>query len=123
MKRIDAVAENRLGFNMPWTRDQTQEWISQLENRLEDIDYYLTQTVEWCETNEIYDDQIVFACAVMTVVWVSHMRGEPLSKREALEIVGIVDANTVDDDEYSLGEQFHDYDHEELLAAVTSRFY
>ena len=106
-----------------WTRDRTQEWISQLENRLEDIDYYLHQTVEWCETNEIYDDQMVFACAVMTVVWVSHMRGEPLSKREALEIIGISDADSVEDAEYCLSASFQDYDHDELLTAVVSRFY
>jgi hypothetical protein len=106
-----------------WTRDKTQEWIGQLENRLEDIDYYLARTVEWCETNDVYDDQIVFACAVMTVIWVSHMRGEPLSKREALEIVGIADAAEVEDEEYALGEPFKDYDHEELLEAVVSRFY
>lgn len=108
---------------MPWTRDQTKDWVSQLENRIEDIDYYLLRTVEWCETNEIYDDQMVFTCAVMTVVWVSHMRGEPLSKREALEIVGILDSDSVDDAEYTLGEPFQDYDHEELLEAVVSRFY
>jgi hypothetical protein len=108
---------------MPWTRAQTQDWISQLENRLEDIDYYLNQTVEWCETNNIYDDQIVFTCALMTVVWVSHMRGEPLSKREALEIVGIIDAESVEDQEYRLDAEFSDYDHEELLEAVVSRFY
>jgi uncharacterized protein (UPF0305 family) len=107
----------------PWTRDCTQEWIVQLENRIEDIDYYLNQTVEWCETNDVYDDQIVFACAVMTVVWVSHMRGEPLSKREALEIVGISDADSVEDQEYCLSDSFQDYDHEELLEAVVSRFY
>jgi len=106
-----------------WTRDCTQDWIAQLELRIEDIGYYLTRTVEWCETNEIYDDQMVFACAVMTVVWVSHMRGEPLSKREALEIVGIVDAETVEDEEYHLGEQWQDFDHEELLEVVVSRFY
>lgn len=122
MKRIVAGVENLLESNMPWTRDRTQEWIGQLENRLEDIDYYLAQTIRWCEDNNIYDDQMVFACAVMTVVWVSHMRGEPLSKREALEIVGISDADSVEDDEYCLGEQFHDYDHEELLAAVVSKF-
>lgn len=122
MKRIVADVENLLESSMPWTRDCTQEWIGQLENRLEDIDYYLAQTIRWCEDNNIYDDQMVFACAVMTVVWVSHMRGEPLSKREALEIVGISDADSVEDDEYCLGEQFHDYDHEELLAAVVSKF-
>jgi hypothetical protein len=108
---------------MPWTRDRTKDWVSQLETRIEDIDYYLQRTVEWCETNEIYDDQAVFACAVMTVVWVSSMRGEPLSRREALEIVGIADADSVDDAEYTLGEEYHDYDHEELLEAVASQFY
>jgi hypothetical protein len=108
---------------MIWTIDRTQEWISQLENRLEDIDYYLNCTVEWCETNEIYNDQMVFACCLMTVVWVSHMRGEPLSKREALEIIGIIDADSVEDEEYCLSDSFHDYDHQELLEAVISRFY
>jgi hypothetical protein len=75
----------------PWSREDTQHWIAQLENRLEDIDYYLHQTVEWCEERGVYNDQAVFACAVMTVIWVSHMRDEPLSKREVLEIVGVVD--------------------------------
>ncbi len=108
---------------MVWTRVCTREWISQLENRLEDIDYYLNRTVEWCETNAVYDDQIVFACAVMTVVWVSHQRGEPLSKREALDLVGVVDSDSVEDEEYQLSEEFWDYDHEELLEIVLARFY
>jgi hypothetical protein len=107
---------------MAWTRDKTQQWIGQLENRLEDIDYYLNRTVEWCETNEVYDDQIVFACAVMTVVWVSYQRGEPISRIEALELVGISDAEDAEDAEYSLNESFWDYDHEELLAAVVNQF-
>lgn len=108
---------------MSWTRDMTQEWIIQLENRLEDIDYYLTRTVEWCEANDVYDDQMVFACAMMTVVWVSHMRGEPLSKREALELVGVIDPYNAEEEEYGLSEEFWDYDHEELLEAVVSRFH
>jgi hypothetical protein len=106
-----------------WSRDDTQHWIIQLENRVEDIDYYLARTVEWCETNGIYDDQMVFACASMTVIWVSHMRGEPISKREMLELVGIEDWDKVEDLEYSLGKEFSDYDHEEILEAVVSRFY
>lgn len=107
----------------PWTRDDTQHWIAQLENRLEDIDYYLKQTVEWCETNNVYYDQTVFACAVMTVIWVSHMRGESLSKREVLEIVGVVDYYNAEDAEYGLSERFHGMELEELLETVAQQWF
>lgn len=107
----------------PWSRENTQYWIAQLENRIEDIDYYLNRAVEWCESNEIYNEQIVFACASMTVIWVSHMRGEPISRREMLEVLGVEDWDQAEDLEYSLGSDYHDYDFEELMQAVVSQFY
>ncbi len=106
----------------PWSRNNTKEWIKQLENRVKDIHYYLAQTIEWCENNNVYEDEIVIACAIMTVVWVSHMRGEPLSKIEALEILGIPDADILEDEEYHLGEPFLGYDHETLLETVVRSF-
>ena len=45
---------------MYWSRDDTKEWIVQLENRIEDIDYYLNRTVEWCETNGVWDNEKVY---------------------------------------------------------------
>ena len=107
----------------PWSREDTQHWIAQLENRLEDIDYYLHQTVDWCEERGVYNDQAVFACAVMTVIWVSHMRNEPLSKREVLEIVGVVDFYNAEDAEYSLSERFYGMELEELLETVAQNWY
>ena len=103
-----------------WSRQDTQHWIAQLENRLEDIDYYLKQTVEWCEANDVYNDQAVFACAVMTVIWVSHMRQEPLSKREVLELVGVEDYYNAEDEEYTLGEPYHGMELEDLLEKVAN---
>jgi hypothetical protein len=108
---------------MAWTRDQTREWIAHLENRLEDIDYYLNRTVEWCENHGLYNDQAVFACAVMTVIWVSHMRQEPLSKREVLELVGVVDYYNAEDQEYQLNPEFQNYELEELLEVVADNWY
>ena len=102
----------------PWSREDTQHWISQLENRLEDIHYYLTQTVEWCEERGVYNDQAVFACAVMTVIWVSHMRNEPISKREAMEILGVQDWEQAPDEEFLLGQRYQDLDLIELLSRV-----
>jgi hypothetical protein len=108
---------------MIWTRDQTREWIAHLENRLEDIDYYLKRTVEWCENHGVYNDQVVFACAVMTVIWVSHMRQEPLSKREVLELVGVLDYYNAEDQEYQLNPEFQNYELEELLEVVADNWY
>lgn len=108
---------------MAWTRNQTREWITHLENRLEDIDYYLNRTIEWCEERGVYNDQAVFACAVMTVIWVSHMRQEPLSKREVLELVGVTDYYNVEDQEYNLNPQFQNLELEELLEVVADHWY
>ncbi len=105
-----------------WSREDTQHWISQLENRIEDIDYYLKQTVEWCELHGIYEDKRVFVCAMMTVVWVSHMRDEPISRREAFEILGIDDWHLIPDEEFELGPKYKDYDLEDLLYSVTRSF-
>jgi hypothetical protein len=105
-----------------WSRDDTKHWIAQLENRVEDIDYYLKQTVEWCELHGIYDDRQVFICAMMTVVWVSHMRNEPVSKREAFELLGIQDWDQISDDEFELGSKYKGYDLEELLYSLTQSF-
>lgn len=108
---------------MAWTREQTREWIAHLENRLEDIDYYLHRTVDWCEDHGVYNDQAVFACAVMTVIWVSHMRQEPLSKREVLEMVGVIDFYNAEDQEYNLSPQYQNYELEELLEVVAEHWY
>ncbi len=107
---------------MAWTRDQTREWIAHLGNRLEDIDYYLQRTVIWCEDHGVYNDQAVFACAVMTVIWVSHMRQEPLSKREVLELVGVIDYYNAEDAIYDLSEEFRNYDLEELLEMIAENW-
>lgn len=106
----------------PWTREDTQFWITQLEHRIEDIDYYLKRTVEWCETNGIWDDEKVFVLTFMTVVWVSSMRMEPVSKKEIFEIVGIADSEDLIDQEYYLSEQYNNLDFEEMLDLVAQKF-
>lgn len=49
-----------------WSREDTKSWIAQLEHRIEDIEYYLKKTVQWCEQNEVYDDKLIFVCLIMT---------------------------------------------------------
>jgi len=107
----------------PWTRSDTQHWIDQLEHRIEDIDYYLHQTLEWCEDRGVYNDQAVFACALMTVIWVSHQRGEPLSKREAMEILGIEGWELVEDEEFELNQKYINLDIEDLLEEVYQKLF
>lgn len=102
----------------PWTREDTKFWISQLEHRLEDIDYYLKETTEWCERNYIYDDRKVFMLSFLTVIWVSHMRDEPISYIELLEILGIPELIEGEDKIYYLGPELTNLSHEELLNMV-----
>jgi hypothetical protein len=106
-----------------WTRENTQHWIDQLESRVEDIDYYLNRTVEWCEDNGIYRDDAVFACALMTVIWVSHQRNEPLSKREAMELLGIIGWELVEDEEFELNQKYIDLDIDDLLEEVYRKLF
>lgn len=106
----------------PWTRDDTKEWIAQLENRVEDIEFYLKRTLEWCEENEVYSDKIVFTCSIMAIVWVCHLRKEPVSKHELFEILGIADFDQVDDAVFGFNEQYEDMELEELLQFVVSSF-
>lgn len=105
-----------------WDRQSTRDWIAQLEHRLEDIGYYLQETIKWCERNDVYDDRTVFACTVMTAVWVSHMREEPISKQELFEILGVKDWDTIEDAVYEFNSEYANYEHEELLEMVARSF-
>ena len=110
-------------MNKPWTREDTQHWISQLEHRIEDIDFYLHRAIEWCEENAVYRDDAVFACALMTVIWVSHCRGEPVSKREAMELLGVEGWDLIEDVEFELDKKYSDIDLEALLEEVCQKLF
>jgi hypothetical protein len=107
----------------PWTRDDTKFWVSQLENRIEDIEYYLGETITWCENNDIYSDTTIFACMLMTVLWVSSQRGESLSKREAMEILGVVGWEDIEDEEFVLGPDHLLLELEDLLEQVCQKLF
>lgn len=51
-----------------WSRDDTREWINQLEHRVDDIDYYLDRTLAWCDEYGVYDEKVVFMCSFLTCI-------------------------------------------------------
>jgi hypothetical protein len=57
---------------------------------------------------------------MMTVVWVSYMRQETITKNEVMEILGINDVEISEEIIYELGEQFKNLDHTEMLTKVLS---
>lgn len=93
-----------------------------MENRIEDIDYYLKKTAEWCDANDVYSEQMVFACLIMTAAWVSYMRQEPLSKREIFEILDISGWENADDGIFEFNSDYDHLDHEELLEMIVNSF-
>lgn len=106
-----------------WSRNDTKLWVAQLENRIEDIEYYLGETAAWCDGNDIYRDDAVFACMLMTVLWVSTQRGEPLSKREAMELLGVEGWEQMEDEEFVLGPQYEDTELADLLEQVCQKLF
>ena len=113
---------NHLGFNMAyWSRDNTKEWIAQLEHRIEDIEYYLERTMEWCEEYGIDDQHTIFMCGFLTCIWVSSMRDEPITFTELMEILGVDEWDSDEEKIYELDEKFSTMDHFELLEHVVSQ--
>lgn len=106
----------------PWSRDDTKHWVSQLENRIDDIEHYLQRTVEWCEQNDVDSDQTVFVCSVMTLTWVCHLRGEEISRREIFEILGIENWNSIEDAVLAFNPKYEQMQLEELLELVVNSF-
>jgi hypothetical protein len=102
----------------PWTRDDTKEWIAQLEHRLDDIDYYLNKTVEWCEDYGVYDNKTVFMCSFLTCIWVSKMRDEPITFVELMELLGVDEWESDEEKIFDLDEKYAHLDHVELLEHV-----
>ena len=105
-----------------WDRKATRDWIAQLEHRIKDIQYYMERTIQWCEANDVYSDRTVFACIIMTSVWVSHMRNEPITKKELFEMLGVKGWEGIDDYIYQFNEDYESFEHEELLEMVASSF-
>jgi len=101
-----------------WTRDDTRNWIDKIESRIEDIDYYLKRTIEFCEINDVYSDRQVLILSMMTVLWVSHMRQEYASFNEMADLLGIDNVNVKIDQIYDLGPHLAELDHEEMLQII-----
>ena len=102
----------------PWSREDTRDWIAQLELRVEDIDYYLNETVSWLENHDVERDEVCFACAMMTLVWVAYQRSEPITRWELMEILGVKDYHYMPDEELELGVKYRSMDLDGVLADV-----
>lgn len=101
---------------MIWSREQTREWLAAIEDSVEDYEYYLRRTLEWCENNNAWSESKVLACCVMTIIWVSVLRGETITMRNVLEILGSDDVDLVSDEIVQLGPEVHSMNLEQILA-------
>jgi hypothetical protein len=105
-----------------WSRNDTKEWITQLEHRIKDIDYYLDRTVTWCEEYGIDDNKVVFMCSFLTCIWVSRLRDEPITFTELMEMLGVEDWESKEEKIYELDDRWAELDHHEFLEQVVEKF-
>lgn len=104
-----------------WSRDDTRDWIAQIEDRIDDIDHYLSKTIAWCEDNYIYDDRDVFTASFLTCIWVSQLRCETISYIELMEMLGVEEVESEEEKLYELDVEYLDLTHDELLARVMKK--
>jgi hypothetical protein len=105
-----------------WSREDTKEWIIQLEHRVQDIDYYLNKTLEWCEDYGVEDNHVVFMCSFLTCIWVSHMRGEPITFTELMEMLGVEEWESDEEKVYELDDRWGNLDFHEFLEQVVEKY-
>jgi hypothetical protein len=112
-----------MGFIMNyWSREDTKAYVAQLEDRIEDIAHYVDRAAEWCEENYIDDDRVVFMCMFLTAIWVSQLRGEPISYVELMEMLGVKDIPEDEEKFYELDDMYADLTHKELLIRAVRTF-
>ena len=105
----------------PWTREDTKCWIEALEGRLEDITYYLDRTNQWCEENYIDDERTVFMCCFLTCIWVSQLRGEDITYIELMELLGVEQAQNLEEKIFELDDEYLGLEHDQLLKAAVAK--
>ena len=104
-----------------WSRDNTKDWIHQIENRIEDFQYYIDRTLQWCEDQEICSEKTIITLTFMTCIWVATMREESISFCELMELLELPVDDTMEDKVYELDEKYKHLDHDELLEILILR--
>jgi len=120
MKKPNVVV-GKVSVSKHWSMFDTKIWLAHVENRIEDMDYYLNQTINYCEANNIINNETVFTLSFLTILWVSYMREEPISRREIFEILCIKDWEDLPDSEVELGSKLEKFDLKDLLDAVSKQ--
>jgi len=105
-----------------WSRENTKEWIAQLEDRIEDIEHYLNKAMIWCDQRGIDDDRVVFMCCFLTCIWVSQLRCEEITYVELMEILGVEALDSDKEKFYELDDRYIGLTHNELLANAVAHF-
>ena len=105
-----------------WSRENTKDWIAHLEDRIDDIEYHLEKTHEWCDQHYIDDNSLVFMCCFLTCIWVSQLRGELITYVELMEMLGIHDIEVNEEKFYELDLKYENMTHRELLESAVDKF-
>jgi hypothetical protein len=105
-----------------WSRQDTKNWVAQLEDRIDDISHYLEKTMEWCDDLEIDNEKVVFMCNFLTCIWVSQLRGEQITFTELMEMMGIEVVELQEEKFYELDAEYVNLTHKELLERAVKTF-
>lgn len=99
-----------------WTPDDTRIWIHTVYLKLEAYHSYLQDLVEWCEANEITSEKTIMVLSMMTILWTGYQLGEPVSRQQMFEIMGVDGWECVEDNLLTLPPKYGELELSDLLA-------
>ncbi len=101
--------------NEKWTSEHTKMWIHEVYLKLEMYDSYLNDMVAWCEDNAIESEPTVMVLSFLTILWVSYQLGEPISRQQIAELMGIKEWESFKDEICTLPPRYGELDHQALM--------
>jgi len=104
-----------------WSREDTRDWVYQVQLRIEDIHYYLKETTKYCQKHLIYENHDVLVLSIMTCIWVSSMRNELITLSEVVDILGLDYLEIQSDKTYDLNKEMSGLDFEQMLGIVSKK--
>ncbi len=65
--------------------------------KLEAFNSYMQDMVEWAEQNEITSEKTMMVLSIMTVLWTAYQLGEPITRQQMFELIGVDGWEEVED--------------------------
>lgn len=100
---------------------ETRRYLDQIGSRIKTYHNTMNRAKEFIFANGIYDNSLAMECIVMSLLWVSAVRGEQLTEEELFMFLGL-ETELADDKTITFADSMKDWGLEEVLKYVVDNY-